>query len=162
MNKEQVIELIKQAGVSDPENPSIKEIIKLFELDSNNKIDENLLNKYFQFTADVMPQAFDALKNLANQNLGKNYIDSINKRIDSLNNEYENATTKEEKEENHQKILELYKLIEKESDKQRDWITKLAFGAMGTVVILGGLAIGTRNKEMGKKIIEGGTKIIGS
>ncbi|WP_281217281.1 hypothetical protein [Lysinibacillus capsici] len=162
MNKEQVIELIKQAGVSDPENPSIKEIIKLFELDSNNKIDENLLNKYFQFTADVMPQAFDALKSLANQNLGKNYIDSINKRIESLNKEYENATTKEEKKENHQKILELYKLIENESDKQRDWITKLAFGAMGTVVILGGLAIGTRNKEMGKKIIEGGTKIIGS
>ena len=33
---------------------------------------------------------------------------------------------------------------------------------MSAVVILGGLAIGTRNKEMGKKIIEGGTKIIGS
>lgn len=162
MDKEKIMELIKQAGVSDPENPSIKEIIKLIELDSNNKLDENLLNKYFQFTADLMPQAFEALKSLANQNLGKNYIDSINKSIDTLNKEYENATSKEEKEENHQKILELYKLVEKESDKQRDWISKLAFGAIGAVVILGGLAIGTRNKEIGKKIIEGGTKLIDS
>jgi 3-dehydroquinate synthetase len=97
---------------------------------------------------------------LATQNVSKDYINSINKRIEKLDKEYLNTTSDEEREKNHQKVLELYKLIKEESNDQRDWIKTLGFGALGTIAVIGGIAVVTRNKEVGKKIVEEGIKVI--
>jgi hypothetical protein len=160
MENESFKELLKQEGISDPENPSNKDILKLLELNSNNKIDSTLLKEYFQFLTGTKPKVLDTLKSFAAENVSKDYIQSINKRIDVLNKEYESCKTEDEKDRNHQNILELYTLIKKESDDQRKWITNLSLATLGTVVVAGGIAITVRNKEAGKRIVEEGLKAI--
>ena len=59
-----------------------------------------------------------------------------------------------------QQISDLYDRIQNESDNQRTFLKQIAFGLMGTVVILEGVAISVKNKELGKKIVEEGLKAI--
>ena len=59
-----------------------------------------------------------------------------------------------------EEISEIYDRIEKESDKQRDWLKKLANGAMGSIAIVGSIAIGFKNKELSKKLVEESLKVI--
>ncbi|AUD12391.1 hypothetical protein CW734_00495 (plasmid) [Planococcus sp. MB-3u-03] len=100
------------------------------------------------------------LSDLASQSLGKDVIKSFEKRIDALNKRYETEKDPELIEKIREELSEVYDRIEKESDKQRDWLGKLAFGAMGTVVVFGGIAISIKHKEAGKKIMEEGIKAI--
>lgn len=160
MEKEKMVELLKELDIKNPESPSKKDILKLLELETNNKLDETLLKEYFQFQRGAVGVAFDALKSLATQHVSKDYINSINKRIETLDKEYLNTTSDEEREKNHQKVLELYKLIKEESNDQRDWIKTLTFGALKTLAVIGGIAVVTRNKEVGKKLVEEGIKVI--
>ncbi|MBT2583145.1 hypothetical protein [Planococcus sp. ISL-109] len=94
------------------------------------------------------------------QSLGKDVIRSFEKRIDALNKRYETEKDQELIEKIREELSEVYDRIEKESDKQRDWLEKLALGAMGTAVVLGGIAISIKHKETGKKIMEEGIKTI--
>lgn len=164
--KEEFKELLKQEGITNLENPTetdikkISELLPILELKVNNKLDETLIQEYFNYVAGILPTTLKTINDLASQSLGKDVINSFNKRIDSLNRRYETEKDTEILKSIQKEISDLFDRIEKESEKQRDFITKLAFGVLGSVVILGGIAIGVKNKEVGKKIVEGGTKLI--
>ncbi|WP_070121702.1 hypothetical protein [Bacillus marinisedimentorum] len=161
---EEFKELLNQEGISDLENPTeadIKKIAELLpELEVNEKLDKTIIQEYYKFVAGVLPNILKTVNDLASKNLGKDVINSFNKRIDTLNKRYETEKDTEILRLIQQEISSIYDRIEKESDKQRAWITKLALGTMGTVVILGGVMVGVKNKDAGKKIVEEGMKVI--
>jgi hypothetical protein len=161
--KEEFKELLNQEGISDLENPTESDIKKLMELLPKlevNAIDETTIQEYYKFLAGVLPNTLKTVNDLASKNLGKDVINSFNKRLDALNKRYETEKDTEVLKLIQQEISTIFGRIEKESDKQRAWIKSLAFGAMGTVVVLGGIVVGVKNREAGKKIIEEGMKVI--
>lgn len=160
-------ELLKQQGISNLENPTEVDIKKISELSrlleqkvNNSELDETIIQEYYKFAAGVLPSTLKTLNDLASQNLGKDVINSFNKRIDALNKRFESEKDPDVLKIIQQEISDLYDRIQNESDKQRTWIKQLAFGAMGSIVVLGGIAIGVKNKEAGKKIVEEGLKVI--
>ena len=100
MEQEGIVKLLKESSIKNPENPSRKDLLKLLELEAQNKLDSAIVKEYFQFAANVIPQLLETLKSFAKEHVSKEYIESINKRIDVLNKEYENATTHEERDRN--------------------------------------------------------------
>ena len=148
-----------QGNISNPENPTGADIKKILNI-LPNELDETLIQEYYNFVAAVIPSMLKTINDLASQSLGKDVINSFNKRIDTLNKRFETENNTEVLIMIQQEISDLYDRIEKESDKQREWLMKLAFGAIGTVAILGGIAISVKNKEAGKKIIEEGMKVL--
>lgn len=162
--REEFKELLNQEGISDLENLTevdIEKVMKLLpKLELNTKSDETIIQEYYKFLAGILPITLRTINDLATKNLGKEVINSFNKRIDTLNKRYENEKDTEVLKLIQQEISSIYDRIENESDKQRAWITNLAFGAMGTVVVLGGIAVGVKNKDIGKKIVEEGIKVI--
>ncbi|WP_286230453.1 hypothetical protein [Neobacillus mesonae] len=164
---EEFKELLKQQGISNPENPTEDDIKKIAELlrlleqkVNNNELDETMIQEYYKFAAGILPSTLKTLNDLASQNLGKDVINSFNKRIDALNKRFETEQNTEVLKIIQQEISDLYNRIQNESDKQRTWLKQIAFGAMGAGVILGGIAISVKNKEAGKKIVEEGLKVI--
>ncbi|MED3576077.1 hypothetical protein [Cytobacillus praedii] len=160
MEREKLMELLIQNGIKDPENPTTKDILKLLELESENKLDNTLIKEYFQYVGTAVPKLFDTLQSYASQHVSKDYMKSLDKRIDTLNEAFNNAKTEEERNKNHEEVHKIFQEMKEESREQRNWILKLAMGTLGTLAILGGFAIGVRNKEAGKKIVEEGIKVI--
>jgi hypothetical protein len=163
---EEFQELLKEKGISNLDNPTESDIKKtiallpLLELKADTELDKTMIQEYYKFVAGVLPSMLTTVKDLAAQNLGKEVINSFNKRIDALNKKFDTEKDPEVLKMIQQEISSIFDRIEKESDKQRNWLTKLAFGIMGTVVLLGGIAIGIKNKEAGRKIVETGIKVI--
>ncbi|MFA1643631.1 hypothetical protein AB5N96_12270 [Chryseomicrobium imtechense] len=159
-------EYLKQEGVSNPEKPTKSDIKKILSLlpssatTADNVLDETLIKEYYKYLTGALPTMMKTLNDLAAQSLGKDVVRSFEKRIDALNKRYETEKDPELIEKIREELSEVYDRIEKESDKQRDWLGKLAFGAMGTAVVLGGIAISIKHKEAGKKIMEEGIKAI--
>jgi hypothetical protein len=48
-----------------------------------------MIQEYYKFAAGVLPSTLKTLNDLASQNLGKDVINSFNKRIDALNKRFE-------------------------------------------------------------------------
>lgn len=151
-------DVLKQKGIN-PENLTVSDIKKISELQQELN-DETLIQEYYNFFVGVLPNMLTTLKDFASLHLGKEVIDSINKRIETLNKRYETEKNMEVLKMIQGEISGLFDRVERESSKQRDWLTKLSYGVMGTVVVLGGIAIGVKNKEVSKEIIEGGIKVI--
>ncbi|WP_226655864.1 hypothetical protein [Pseudalkalibacillus hwajinpoensis] len=165
--KEDFKELLKQQGISNLDKPTeadikkISELLQLLELKiNNNELDETIIAEYYKYAAEVLPSTLKTLNDLAAQNLGKDVINSFNKRIDALNKRFETEQDTEVLKLIQTEISDLYERIQNESDKQRTWLKQIAFGALGGAVILGGIAIGVKNKEAGKKIVEEGLKVV--
>ncbi|WP_336883760.1 hypothetical protein [Priestia koreensis] len=165
--KENFKELLKQQGISNLENPTeadikkISELLQILELKiNNNELDETIIEEYYKYATVVLPGTLKTLNDLAAQNLGKDVINSFNKRIDALNKRFETEPDPEVLKLIQIEISDLYDRIQNESDKQRAWLKQLAFGVMGGAVILGGIAISVKNKEAGRKIVEEGLKVI--
>lgn len=164
--KEEFKELLKQEGITNLENPTetdikkISELLPILELKNNNELDEILIQEYFKYVAGILPTTLKIINDLASQSLGKDVINSFNKRIDSLNRRYESEKDTEILKSIQEEISDLFDRFERESEKQRNFITKLVYGVLGLVVILGGIAIGIKNKEVGKRIVERGTELI--
>ena len=159
-------EYLQKEGVSNPENPTKSDIKKILALlpsstiTADNALDETLIKEYYKYLTGALPNIMKTLSDLAAQSLGKDVIRSLEKRIDALNKRYETEKDPELIEKIREELSEVYDRIEREADKQRDWLGKLAFGAMGTTIVLGGIAISIKNKEAGKKIIDEGLKAI--
>ena len=113
-----------------------------------------MIQEYYNLFAGVHSNILTTVKDLALNSLGKDVINLYNKRLDSLNKRYETEKDLEVLKMIREEISEIYDRIEKESDKQRDWLKKLANGAMGTAGIVGSIAIGVKNKMLLKKIAE--------
>lgn len=160
MEPDNVVKLLIQNGINNPVNPTTEDILKLLELEFENKLDRALIKEYFQYNRTAVPKLFDTLRTYASQHVSKDYMKSLDKRIDTLNEAFKNATTEEERNKNHEEVHKIFKEMKEETREQRNWILKLSMGALGTAVILGGIAIGVKNKEAGKKIIESGIKTI--
>ncbi|WP_174734353.1 hypothetical protein [Mesobacillus harenae] len=160
MDSNEIIGLLREEGIKDPENPTNEELLKLLQLHSNNQLESDLVKNYFQFFSGVIPALTDSLKSFASQHVSKEVIGSLNKRIDMLNREYEKATTPEERDRNHQEIIEIYQMILGESEKQRGFLKSLGYGALGAGIIVGGIAISIKNKEASKKMVTEGLKYI--
>lgn len=129
---------------------------------ADNELDETLIKEYYKYLTGALPNMMKTLNGLAAQSLGKGVIRSFEKRIDALNKRYENERDPGIIEKIREELPDVYDRIEKEADKQRDWLGKLAIGAMGTVVVLGGIAISIKHKETGKRIMDEGIKTIQS
>ena len=159
-------EYLKKEGISNPENPTKSDLKKILALlpspaiTADNVLDETLIKEYYKYLTGALPGMMKTLNDLASQSLGKDVLSSYGKRIDALNKRYEIEQDPELIENIREELSDLYDRIEKESDKQRDWLGTLAFGAMGTVVVLGGIAISVKHKDAGKKIMEEGIKAI--
>lgn len=159
-------EYLKKEGISNSENPTKSDLKKILALlpssaiTADNVLDETLIKEYYKYLTGALPAMMKTLNDLASQSLGKDVLSSYGKRIDALNKRYETEKDPELIENIREELSELYDRIEKESDKQRDWLGKLAFGAMGTVVVLGGMVISIKHKDAGKKIMEDGIKAI--
>lgn len=164
---EEFRELLKKQGISNPENPNEDDIKKVAELSQilelrvdNNELSETMIQEYYKYATAILPNTLKTLNDLAAQTLGKDVISSFNKRIEALNKRFETEQDMEVLKIIQQEISDLYDRIQNESDNQRTFLKQIAFGLMGTVVILGGVAISVKNKEVGKKIVEEGLKAI--
>lgn len=132
----------------------MEKIIKL-----SNGLDKAMIQEYYKYLARILPNMLQTINNLASKSLGQDVINSFNKRIESLNKRYEIEKDVEVLKVIQKEISDIYDRIQIESDKQREWLMKLAYGAIGGVVILGGVAIGIKNREAGTKIAQEGIKL---
>lgn len=150
---------LKKEGISNPENPTEFDLNKILKIPLEG-LDEALIKEYYKFIADVLPHLMEMMGNLSSQNLGKHVINSFQKRIDILNERWLLEKDYQILEMIRKEISEINDRIENESDKQRNWLTGLAYAVLGTIVILGGLLISVKFKDAGQKIIEVGKKQI--
>lgn len=156
--EEKFKKLLKKEGVINPENPTESDMEKIIKV--NNVLDKTMIQEYYKYLTGILPNMLETINDLASKNLGKDAINSFNKRIETLNNRYETEKDIEVLKMIQKEISDIYDRIEKESDKQRGWLLKLAYGAIGGAVILGSVGIGLKNKEAGKKIAEEGIKLL--
>ena len=154
------MDLLENEAFSDLDNPTNEDMKEIMELDVDNDLDNALIQEYYNLFAGVHPNILTTVKDLASNSLGKDVINLYNKRLDSLNKRYETEKDLEVLKMIREEISEIYDRIEKESDKQRDWLKKLANGAMGSVAIVGSIAIGIKNKELSKELVEESLKVI--
>lgn len=154
--EEKFKKFLKKEGISNPEKPTESDMEKIIKVN----LDKTMVQEYYKYLTGILPNMLETINDLASKNLGKDVINSFNKRIETLNNRYETEKDIEVLKMIQKEISDIYDRIEKESDKQRGWLLKLAYGAIGGVVILGGVAIGLKNKEAGKKIAEEGIKLL--
>ena len=155
MMEEKFMKLLKKEGIHSPENPTESDIAKIIKFD----LDKNMVQEYYKYLAGVLPNIVTVVTNLASNSLGKDTINSFNKRIDTLNERYKAEKDIEILKSIREEISDIYDRIEKESDKHRNWLLKLAYGVAGTVIVLGGVGIALKNKEAGRKIAEEGIKL---
>ncbi|QCR33580.1 hypothetical protein [Lysinibacillus sp. SGAir0095] len=155
--EEKLKKLLKKEGVSNPENPTKSDMEKIIKFD----LDKTMIQEYYKYLTGLLPNMLVTINDLASKNLGKDAINSFNKRIDTLNKRYETEKDIEVLKMIQKEISDIYDRIEKESDKQRGWLLNLAYGAIGGAVILGGVGIGLKNTEAGKKVAEEGIKLLG-
>ncbi|MUV38770.1 hypothetical protein JNUCC1_02641 [Lentibacillus sp. JNUCC-1] len=142
-------DVLKQNEIN-PEHLSVSDIKKVSKLRQELN-DDNLAQEYFKFFAGALPEMLTTLRDFASQHLGKEVIESINKRIETLNKIYETEKDIEILKMIQEEISDLFDRVEREADKQRDWLLKLSYGAIGSAALLGSVAIGVKNKETGKK-----------
>lgn len=159
----QFVDILKEQGTSDPNNLTEKDIKQLPELinlvrekTEKNGLDQAMINEFYKFVSNSLPNIFDSLNNMVSKHLGKEAMMSFNNRIDSLNRRFEKEEDIKVLELITQEISEILDRVERESDKQRAWLTKLGLGALGAVVVVGGVAVSVKNKDLGKKIASEG------
>lgn len=140
----------------NPENPTESDMEKIIKVD----LDKTMILEYYKYLIGLLPNMLVTINEIASKNLGKDVIHAFNKRIDTLNKRYETEKDIEVLKMIQMEISDIYDRIEKESDKQRGWLLNLAYGTIGGVIILGGVGIGLKNKEAGKKIAEEGIKLL--
>lgn len=155
--EEKFKKLLIKDGVSNPENPTESDMEKIIKFDLE---DSTLINEYYNYLTGILHNMLVTINNLASKSLGKDAINSFNKRIDTLNKRYETEKDIEVLKMIQTEISDIYDRIERESDKHRGWLLKLTYGVIGGTVILGGVGIGLKNKEVGKKIAEEGLKLL--
>jgi len=163
----QLENLLKMQGIKNPSNLTENDIRKIPELLNSikesakeNALDQAVINEFYKFISNSLPRIFDSLNNLVSKHLGKEAMASFNNRIDSLNRKYEKEEDVEVLKMITKEISEILDRVERESDKQRAWLTKMGLGALGAVVVVGGITLGTKNKELGKKIANEGLKYL--
>jgi hypothetical protein len=158
MEQDKIFEYMMKKGVKNPEEPSEKEIRKLLGMmyNSDNELEKDFFKGYFNSMSSVGKAVIDGLKSLANSHVSKEYINSINKVIDQLNKDYEQAKSEEEKEKVYYRIIEQLDRIKQESREMRDFLKQLGLYGAGTAIIIGGAAVAVRNKELGKQIVNNG------
>jgi len=154
--EEELKKLLKEEGVSNPENPTESDMEKIIKVN----LDKTMIQEYYKYLTGILPNVLVTINDLASKNLGKDVINSFNKRIDTLNKRFETEKDIEVLKMIQKEISDIYDRIEKESDKQRGWLLNLTYGVIGGAVILGGVGIGLKNKEAGKKIAEAGAKLL--
>jgi len=138
----------------------IKRIPELLNLIKEDSLDKTIINEFYKFISSSLPDIFNSLNNLVSKHLGKEAMASFNNRIDSLNRKYEKEEDVEVLKLITKEISEILDRVERESDKQRAWLTKMGLGALGAVVVVGGITLGTKNKDLGKKIASEGFKYL--
>jgi hypothetical protein len=117
MEEDKIIDLMMKKGIKNPEFPSDKEKLKILGkiYKSKNETEQQFFKRYFTQVQVAGTAVFDGLKHLANAHVSKEYIYSVNKVIDQLNNDYDKATTEEAKEKIYYRNVEQLDRIKQES-----------------------------------------------
>ncbi|SES27885.1 hypothetical protein [Salipaludibacillus aurantiacus] len=165
--EKQLVDILEEQGIDDLSNLTEKDIKKVPEVlelittkFEENELDQALIQEFYKFVSNNLPNIFNTLINLVSQHLGKETMETFNKRIDALNKRYEKEEDIEILKLITQEITDILDRVERETEKQRAWLSKLAFGALGTVAVVGGITVGVKNKELGKKIANEGLKYL--
>ncbi|MBP1949380.1 hypothetical protein [Virgibacillus litoralis] len=161
MEKNKVVEYMKQMGIKNPEKPSEKEIQKLLGmmLKSKDDVEIEFFKSYFTSMSSVGSAVIKGLKGLADAHVSKEYIDSVNKVINQLNKDYENAKSEEEKEKVYYRIIQQLDRIKQESKDHRDFLKQLGLYASGTAVLIAGIAVAVRKPEVGREMVRKGIEV---
>lgn len=158
MDKELKV-LLKKEGINNPKIPTDLELKKILKIPLDG-LDDVLIGKYYKFIEAVLPSLIDMVGNLASQNLGKDVMISFHKRVDALNERWILEKDHKILEMIREEISHINDRIEREAEKHRNWLTGLAYAVIGSIVILGGLLISVKYKDVGTKIIDTGRKQI--
>jgi hypothetical protein len=160
MEEDKIIDFMKKKGIKNPEFPSDKEKLKILGMiyKSKDETEQQFFKSYFTSVQAVGTAVFDGLKHLANAHVSKDYIDSVNKVIDQLNKDYDKAATEEAKEKIYFRIIEQLDRIKQESKDHRNFLKQIGLYGIGTSVLLFGVGVAVKNKELGKVMIEKGLK----
>lgn len=163
----QLENLLEMQGIKNPSNLTENDIRKIPELLNSikesakeNSLDQAVINEFYKFVSNSLPSIFESLNNLVSKHLGKEAMALFNNRIDSLNRKYEKEEDIEVLKLITKEISEILDRVEKESDKQRAWLTKMGLGALGAVVVVGGITVSIKNKDLGKRIASEGFKYL--
>ena len=153
---------MKKLGINNPENPSGKEIQKLLGMMAKNanESDAQFFKSYFASMPQVASAVIDGLKSLADANVSKEYINSINEVIKTLSEDYERAESKEERAEIYDKITLLLDRIQEESNNHRQFKKQLGLYASGTAILIAGVAIAVKRPEVGRQLLSKGIGMI--
>lgn len=151
---------MKKKGIKNPESPTEKDNLKILGMifKSKDETEQEFFKSYFTTVNAAGAAVFDGLKHLANANVSKEYIGSVNKVIDQLNKDYDKATTEAEKERIYNRIIEQLDRIKEESKDHREFLKQLGLYGIGTLALLLGGVVAVKNKELGKEMLEKGLK----
>ena len=140
--KQQVLETITKLGVSNPINPSSKDITLIMEAYLKNKeLDVETFKMYQGIVTPALANLFEGLKQFSSDetNIARDTISLINKAIEILSAELVKNPRRKERKNIRDQIFNLIIEARKESDQSRRFKTKLLYVA-GTVTaaIIGG------------------------
>lgn len=155
MDFNETVSYLKKKGVKNPEDPSKDDMKKIFEILSNNdkEFNKDIYKEYSKTVNPSVNAVIDGMKSFASEHVSKEYILSVNKVIDQLNQDYANAKSEAEKDKIYSRIEKELNRIKQESNDQRGFIKTLLVYALGAAIVIGGvgLAITTKNTELLKK-----------
>ena len=160
----EIIEKLKKIGVKNFENPSPDDIVKIMNAVLKSKeIDASVFKTYVDNLAPQNKVLFEGLQTFAvsQKEISKSVMDIINNAINILGAQLDKAQTAEERKEIRDDILKKVEEARIESDKQREFYTRLAL--IGGGVILAGLGVAAFLVTRGKntKMITKGMQMVG-
>jgi hypothetical protein len=162
-----IIEKLKKIGVKNFDNPSPDDIVKIMNAILKSKeIDASVFKSYVDNLAPQNKILFEGLQTFAisQKEISKSVMDIINNAINILGAQLDKAQTVEERKEIRDDISKKVEEARIESDKQREFIKRLAL--IGGGVALAGLGVAAyfvtrgKNTEMLTKGIQMVSKAI--
>lgn len=153
---------VKRLGVPDPKNPSAKDFKLLLDAYLKDKsLDADVFNTYVKSLSVPLKAMFDGFAQFSadSKEVSKRSMDMIERAMDVLQAELKReGISDDERRHALDQVLRLVAEARDESARERSFRGRLAIGAVGTVVIVGGVAVflatGGRNPAVLMKGVE--------
>ncbi|MHB1323468.1 MAG: hypothetical protein ACYCXZ_03865 [Coriobacteriia bacterium] len=163
-NLSAVASAVKRLGVSDPNNPSAADFKVIWDAYLKNKsLDTEIFSTYVKSLSVPLKAMFDGFAQFSKDSseVSKKTIHVIERAMDALEAELNRADiSQDERQTALEHVLHLVAEARDESGRERAFRYRLAYGMLGTVVIVGGLALWIITGGRYQRLMEKGLTLV--
>lgn len=156
---------VKRLGVRDPKNPSAKDFKLLFDAYLKDKtLDTGVFNTYVKSLTVPLKAMFDGFAQFSadSRDVSKRTMDIIERAMDVLEAELKRENISDgERQAALDNVLRMVAEARDESERERFFRGRLAMGAIGTVVIVGGIGLYVVTRGRKPELLQKGIEMAG-